>query len=286
MISLSSPLPYPPFLIGVIISVVLGCGSAAWLFHRAGYSPLQITAAVLTLSTSLLVGSKLLFIAGSWAEGNLTWQVFRAELLSRRLRLPGGFFFALFTGALVARALRVKFLYAADAVVPAAGLTIVGLRIGCFLEGCCYGYPTSVPWAVRFPRWTEAYWWQLANHIIPYGAPTTLPTHPLQLYFALAGLAIFVGLMVARRYKRYDGELVLLFFLAYLWSTWLLEFMRANKHPITHALVFVTALGATAIWVWAERRFRVQRASSSHADRRQPSPSVQDAPVPARILSS
>lgn len=30
-------------------------------------------------------------------------------------------------------------------------------RIGCFLRGCCFGKPTNLPWAVRFPYGSDAY---------------------------------------------------------------------------------------------------------------------------------
>ncbi len=30
-------------------------------------------------------------------------------------------------------------------------------RIGCFLNGCCFGKPTDLPWAVRFPYGSHAY---------------------------------------------------------------------------------------------------------------------------------
>ena len=43
--------------------------------------------------------------------------------------------------------------------IMAIGL-MVGLsfgRIGCFLNGCCFGRPTEVPWAVRFPYRSYAY---------------------------------------------------------------------------------------------------------------------------------
>ena len=43
--------------------------------------------------------------------------------------------------------------------VMAVGL-MAGLafgRIGCFLNGCCYGKPTDLPWAVRFPYGSYAY---------------------------------------------------------------------------------------------------------------------------------
>jgi len=43
--------------------------------------------------------------------------------------------------------------------VLAVGLTVALMfgRIGCFLNGCCYGKPTDLPWAVRFPYGSFAY---------------------------------------------------------------------------------------------------------------------------------
>jgi phosphatidylglycerol:prolipoprotein diacylglycerol transferase len=36
-------------------------------------------------------------------------------------------------------------------------LALVFGRIGCFLNGCCYGKPTELPWAIRFPYYSYAY---------------------------------------------------------------------------------------------------------------------------------
>jgi len=36
-------------------------------------------------------------------------------------------------------------------------LALVFGRIGCFLNGCCWGKPTNLPWAVRFPYGSLAY---------------------------------------------------------------------------------------------------------------------------------
>lgn len=69
-------------------------------------------------------------------------------------------------------------------------------RIGCFLQGCCHGSPTHVPWAVSFTH--------PASSVPPElrGAPL----HPVQLYEAAGELAIF-------------------FFLAY----WVLPRIRAGR---------------------------------------------------------
>jgi phosphatidylglycerol:prolipoprotein diacylglycerol transferase len=36
-------------------------------------------------------------------------------------------------------------------------LALVFGRVGCFLNGCCYGKPTELPWGLRFPYYSFAY---------------------------------------------------------------------------------------------------------------------------------
>lgn len=91
-----------------------------------------------------------------------------------------------------------------SAVVPVAA-GIVLLRIGCFLNGCCAGEVTTVPWAVTFPYGSSAWSQQvlsgeagivgLAGHVEP--------VHPTQLYEAAAVvLSALVALLVRDRAPR------------------------------------------------------------------------------------
>ncbi len=256
----------PPFLIGWAIAALLAGGSVVWLMRRAGMRPRQIGTAFLALFAALVVGSKLLYLAEAWPWWTTSGIALRDAVLSPRLRIPGGFILAVLIGPPLARALRVPYLRFADTVIPAAGLLIVGIRVGCFLEGCCYGMPSSVPWAVTFRPLTEVYLWQVTHGLIPMGARASLPVHPLQLYFGLAGFLIFAGLSWYRPHRRYDGELLVLFGLSYLWSTWLLEFMRAQPHVFTQQLVFAGALAMAALAAVIEwRRRAVRRVPASLA---------------------
>jgi phosphatidylglycerol:prolipoprotein diacylglycerol transferase len=49
-----------------------------------------------------------------------------------------------------------------DILAMALMLALVFGRIGCFLNGCCYGRPANLPWAVRFPYGSPAYRSQVA----------------------------------------------------------------------------------------------------------------------------
>ena len=79
-----------------------------------------------------------------------------------------------------------------DVIMPALALGLAMGRIGCFLNGCCYGRATNVPWAITFPA--------LSDHI---------PRHPTQLYDMLFNFTIVLLLIFPlQRLKRKDGDIV------------------------------------------------------------------------------
>jgi prolipoprotein diacylglyceryltransferase len=56
--------------------------------------------------------------------------------------------------------------------------------------------------------------------------PSSLPVHPLQLYFGLASLGITALLLSLRSRQRYPGQVILLFFVLDGTAKFLLEYLR------------------------------------------------------------
>jgi phosphatidylglycerol:prolipoprotein diacylglycerol transferase len=83
-------------------------------------------------------------------------------------------------GLLAARRMGLPMWTVADALTPSLALGTSLGRVGCYLNGCCYGRPTRLPWGVSFPPDSFA-GLEFGNARI----------HPSQLYFALAGLVLF-----------------------------------------------------------------------------------------------
>ena len=48
-----------------------------------------------------------------------------------------------------------------DAIAPSIALGTFFGRLGCFLNGCCYGDQCRLPWAVSFPAESPAWWHQV-----------------------------------------------------------------------------------------------------------------------------
>ncbi len=65
-------------------------------------------------------------------------------------------------------------------------LALVPGRIGCFLNGCCHGRPTTLPWAVRFPYNSLAYLSQI-NPDPKRNRPQPHLDLPREEYFSYAG---------------------------------------------------------------------------------------------------
>jgi len=99
-----------------------------------------------------------------------------------------------------------------NAIAPALAAGIAVGRIGCFLRGCCFGIPTSLPWGVNFGD--------------------GIPRHPTELYESLFGVIAFVVLVLLLRKKRPDGILLTGFMIAYFLFRFMIEFIRVEPRVL------------------------------------------------------
>jgi phosphatidylglycerol:prolipoprotein diacylglycerol transferase len=159
---------------------------------------------------------------------------------------------------------RVPVLAYSDAAMPAVALGYAIGRVGCFLNGDDFGVPTTLPWAVTYPAGTEAYADHLSRGWIASGAAASLPVHPVQLYHALVGLALFF-LMLQWRPRR-AGTRVCGYVALYGVARFFLEFVRGDFRPVAgpfslpqlFSLFFVCA--GMGLWLskreWSSKRHR------------------------------
>jgi phosphatidylglycerol:prolipoprotein diacylglycerol transferase len=104
--------------------------------------------------------------------------------------------------------------------VPIAVTVGIG-RLGCFVAGCCYGTPTSLPWAVTFPSVDQ------------------IPRHPTQIYETLFHL-LMAGILMQLQKRSLPwlrGQLVKLYIMSYLTYRFFTELIR----PEPEMLVGLTA---------------------------------------------
>jgi phosphatidylglycerol:prolipoprotein diacylglycerol transferase len=120
-----------------------------------------------------------------------------------------------------------------DVFAPGIALGHVVGRLGCLFAGCCFGKPTSVPWAITF---TDPF----ANANV--GTPLNVPLHPTQLYEAGAeALILLVLLATETRGRRFPGRTFWLYMLLYAISRYIIEFFRGDLGRGTVFTIFSTS---------------------------------------------
>ena len=168
-----------------------------------------------------IVGAKALMILTDW---RYFWQ-YPGELVSwSTLRAGGVFYGGIIAGCLFAlwyiRVHKLPVGKTFDVYAPALALGLGIGRLGCFAAGCDYGKPTTSFLGVVF---TDPFSHEVA------GTPLGVPLHPTQLYEALATFVIFGILVLCYRYKRYDGQIFLLYLALYAAARFLIEFLRGDE---------------------------------------------------------
>ncbi|KUK41768.1 MAG: Prolipoprotein diacylglyceryl transferase [Clostridia bacterium 62_21] len=206
---------------------------------RHGYDPDGVLEMSVYLIVAGLFGSRLLYVL-------LEWRHFAGDPLAvLRVWEPGlSYYGAIGAGALAAvwfarrRGWTFPRLGDVLALAVAAGYPIA--RVGCYLNGCCYGKPATVPWAVAFPF-------------------DGVPRHPTQLYSLGFGLLIFGILWWRRRAAVPPGYLMWLYFLLYAGYRFILDFWRVAPPGVggltlTQVAALPIMLGAAAALVYLGRR--------------------------------
>jgi phosphatidylglycerol:prolipoprotein diacylglycerol transferase len=124
-----------------------------------------------------------------------------------------------------------------DVFAPGIALGHIIGRLGCLMAGCCFGRPTSVPWAITFHDPIAA-----AN----VGTPLGEPLHPTQVYEAGAELLILAFLLRLERLGRpFPGRTFWSYMLVYAISRFVIEFYRGDNRGMIGPLStsqFVSAM--------------------------------------------
>jgi phosphatidylglycerol:prolipoprotein diacylglycerol transferase len=185
-----------------VVALALGT-VVAW---RRGLSWSRVLVTFVVALAAGVVGSRLLDVLVNWgyyAADHSRIYAFQFTGFS----LYGGLLLGPLVAALLARAWRLPLWRLADSAVPALAAGIVLMRVGCFLNGCCFGRTTSLPWGVTFPPGSPAWAEQLVQGKagllgLLTGSAAVLPVHPTQLY-ELAAALVFGALAVWSMRKRH-----------------------------------------------------------------------------------
>jgi len=143
-----------------------------------------------------------------------------------------------------------KFGYFMDLITPGILLAQVIGRVGCTINGCCYGKASSLPWAVVYTN-PDSY------------APLGIAVHPTQIYEIIFLLIVFGVLFWLRKRFQPEGSLFLIYLSLYsMWrlglgflrdgTDFLFGLHQAQVIGIIVLLIVIPILVLRTHWVKAE----------------------------------
>jgi len=221
----------------------------------AGLPRLPVALVGVQIALALLLGAKALyFVERAFFPGEDP--VPAALRGTGGLRIAGGVALVYAALPFMARATRLPWRRLADAIAIPFFLAIAIVRLGCFLNGCCFGAPSSSPWGVSFPSGTWAFAHQVSQGLSYPIDSHTPPLHPTQLYVVMAA-ATAAGVAHALRGRTAVGIPWIAGGSVLFAGMALAESFRAPRCSVIDigapASAAVLALVAAALWRSADR---------------------------------
>jgi phosphatidylglycerol:prolipoprotein diacylglycerol transferase len=182
------------------------------------FNPLLTVAYILVFAG--LIGARLSYVLFHLEEFSGNWSASFNPFHSGRfgiagLNLYGGILLAIIITFIYLKAKKMSVLATFDIFAPTVGLGLFFTRIGCFLNGCCFGTPTDVPWGISFPEGS-----------IPHHVFGSAHIHPAQIYSSLYGLALFIFLNWRLSNRRFVGQVIALLFMIEAVFRYAIEYVR------------------------------------------------------------
>jgi len=232
--------------VAIALGLIVGLAWSRREFQRRNLPSEFVSTAALVVIPSGIICARLLYVA-------LNWEEYADDLLSVLNLRAGGLslFGALIGGiaslALICRASNVNFWEVGDALSQGYMLAYALGRVGCFFNGCCIGYPTNLPWAMRF---------------LTEEGTMTPPSHPVPLYEAVGALLTFAILRRIHRVRSFLGQEMIAALMIHLLIRFANEIFRRGVSAkvtaigLTQAQIACAIGMAILIWLYWRRKVK------------------------------
>ena len=213
------------FIVGMLVSF--------WYLRKQFMDAYVVFELVLAAAVGGILGARIFYVVGHWSEfSNAWWEIIKFWDVQGLVFYGGLIVGILATIAVIKwRGLSIGVVLDSGGLAVPAALAVA--RVGCYLNGCCYGKSSGLPWAVTFPVKTQ----------LSMGMPPN-PVHPTQIYEIIMDIAILIILLAIYKRFRYRGEIMLVFIMLYAVVRFINEFFRA--HTNSSANLFFQLLSVAA----------------------------------------
>lgn len=240
------PLTIATYGVLVALGFLAGLALAARRARAEGIPAAVVQNLGVWLIVAGILGGKLFYVIFFWPDFLAGWRERGWGSLREGFVFFGGFLMAAAATVVFARRHQLALGKLADALAPGVAVGHFFGRLGCFFNGCCYGAPSAVPWAVQFPP----------NHV-----SGGVPVHPTQLYEAAGNLLIAVVLLWWTPRRRFAGQVAWGYAVLYGVMRFVVEFFRgdyARRYVLDLTLSQMIALALVVVGIvgheWSCRR--------------------------------
>ncbi len=221
--------PLTVHMYGVMMALgfLMGIGNWILLGRRDGRSTAFCTDLMFWVMVSGITGARVAYVLENWeyyAASPLT--VFRID--QGGLVFYGGFIAAGAALVLYAKRHRQYLPGLLDFVMTSVPLAHAFGRIGCYLNGCCYGGVTGSRFGVCFPRHSLAWHTQVGEGLLSADAARSLAVYPVQLYEAVFNVAVYGILVLLYKRRLRAGTVTAVYLILYAAGRFALEFFRGD----------------------------------------------------------
>jgi phosphatidylglycerol---prolipoprotein diacylglyceryl transferase len=174
-----------------------------------------------------IFGARAAYVIANWRDFAMKpWTVFYIH--QGGLIYYGGLVAAGAAVFVFARRHKTALLELTDFVVTALPLGHALGRIGCLLNGCCYGRRYNGLLGLRYPPQSAPWLDQVDAGIITSSAPASLPVIPVQLLEAGYNVIVFLILLGVYRRNKESGTVTAMYLILYAAGRFSFEFLRGD----------------------------------------------------------
>lgn len=222
--------PFTIHTYGVMMALGFLAGLGNWILLglRIGRNSQFCTDLMFWVMASGILGARIAYVFENWQD-------YAADPLTIvRIDQGGLIFYGGFVASGIAvfvfsRRHKISLPSLTDFVVTSVPIAHALGRIGCFLNGCCFGACTSSSWGVHFSKHSIPWYSQVRAGVINADVPSSLAVHPVQLYEAAFNVLVYGVLVWLFRRRLRQGVVTAAYLMLYAIGRFLLEFFRGDR---------------------------------------------------------
>jgi len=252
------------YAVCIVLGITAAYLLAIWYAKRTGQKVDDYTDLLMLGVPMAFVGLRLYYMAFN-PESFAGRSFFLAfiDIRSGGLAIYGGIIGAILAGVIMSRVKKIPLTRFTDTCAPSLLIGQVIGRFGNFFNREAFGGYTDGLFAMRIQldqaRGTISQ--ELMDTVITYQGMQYLQVHPAFLYEAFFNLLWMIALILYRPYKKFEGEVILLYFLGYGVIRFFVEGLRTDQLmlwgtglPVSQVVSVVFAVIALALIVLGRLR--------------------------------